>query len=297
MSRSNIGDLSDVSETLLIPLYLRAAESKRPDALLKDEKAIELINQIDYDFSGFKGLSFDQVTILMRARELDRCARVFLAQHPGAVVVDMGCGLDTRFYRVGDQMVQWYDLDLPEVISLRRRLLPETPRCQFIASSVLDLRWMDLVAAEEGQPTLLLAEGVFPYLEETDVKRLVLALKARFPGAELAFDALSPFAAWVHNLHPALKKAAACFRWSLRDDRALEEWSTEIRLLGVWHYFDEPEPRLGWSKLLRFFPPIGKGARILRYRLGEPGEAAREARSNENAGGLVSNGGAVFGLV
>jgi O-methyltransferase involved in polyketide biosynthesis len=118
--------LSGVAETLLITLYLRAMETQRPDALIKDEKAVALVAQMNYDFSriGLLHLSeANKLVIILRNRELDHCARDFLGHHPEAVVVHIGCGLDSRFERVGNGQVEWYDLDLPDVIEPRWKLI------------------------------------------------------------------------------------------------------------------------------------------------------------------------------
>lgn len=118
--------LSGVTETLLVTLYLRAMELQRPDALIKDEKAVELVNKMNYDFSRIKLLHLSEANktvIILRNREFDRYALDFLARHPDAVVVHIGCGLDLRFERVDNGQVEWYDLDLPEVIELRRNFL------------------------------------------------------------------------------------------------------------------------------------------------------------------------------
>lgn len=95
--------LSDVSETLLIALYPRAMESQRPDALIKDEKAVALVARMSYDFDRIRQIPLSEankVVIILRNREFDRYARDFLARHPQAVVVHIGCGLDSRFERV-----------------------------------------------------------------------------------------------------------------------------------------------------------------------------------------------------
>ncbi len=116
--------LSGVAETLLLPLYLRAVESKRPDALIQDEKAVALIRQLNPDSTWIKQMKVDEedmVGLVLRNRQFDDWAREFLARHPEAVVVHIGCGLDTRFDRLDNGKVEWYDLDLPEVIELRRQ--------------------------------------------------------------------------------------------------------------------------------------------------------------------------------
>jgi O-methyltransferase involved in polyketide biosynthesis len=266
MPTRSFRDLSQVSQTLLIPLYYRAMESRRPDALVRDPKAVELAGRLDCDFSGVQRLEKEQVNYLLRMREFDRQARAFLVEHPDGVIVDLGCGLDTRFERLDNGQLEWYGLDLPEVIELRKELLEETPRSHFVGCSVLDLTWMDALSGQAGKAFLFLAEGVLVYLEEADVKRLVQALAGRFPGSELVCEAYSPVVIRFHPRPPAVARP----RGGLKDDRDVEAWAPGIRLLGRWYFFDRPEPRQGAVGLMRHIPFFAKAVRIVHYRLGDP---------------------------
>jgi O-methyltransferase involved in polyketide biosynthesis len=257
-------NLNAVSRTLMIPLYVRALESRRPDALLRDPKAEELVGRLDFDFSVVARKKNDQVAVLLRMREFDRRASAFLAEHPDGSIVDLGCGLDTRFERIDNGRMEWYGLDLPEVIGLRKELLEETPRSHFLGCSVLDFSWMDALKQRKGEPVLFLAEAMLVYLEEADVRRLVQALAARFPGAELVCEAYSPVVVRYHPRPPGFPPV----RWGLKDDRDVEAWAPGIRLIGQWNYFDEPEPRLGVYRIMRYFPFLGKMVRVVHYRLG-----------------------------
>jgi O-methyltransferase involved in polyketide biosynthesis len=211
---------------LLIPLYIRAIESQRPDALLKDEKAVALATQMDSAFSQIKQIKMDEedkVAIILRNREFDRCARAFLARHPEAVVVHIGCGLDARFERADNGQVEWYDLDLPEVIELRRRFIGgEGARYHFLACSMFDSAWLDTMSAHRHRPFLFLAEGVFMYFEEAQVKSLVLMLRDRFTGAELVFDAFSPLLVRANNFRFRVSrtKISARYHWGLKRGKA-----------------------------------------------------------------------------
>jgi len=265
MPTHSIRNLNEISQTLLIPLYFRALESQRPDALIRDPKAAELVSQLDCDFSGVQKMKNDQVNILLRAREFDRQARAFLAEHPDGVIVDLGCGLDTRFERIDNGQVHWYGLDLPEVIELRKELLEETQRSHTIGCSVLDFSWMDALRNQTDKPILFLAEGLLVYLELADVKGLIQAMTRRFPGAELVCEAYSPF---VIRFHPR-PSAVALPRWGLKDDREVETWAPGICLLNQWCYFDKPEPRQGAMQIMRYFPFLARAVRIVHYRLGK----------------------------
>ncbi len=261
-----IPSLSGVPRTLLVPLACRALESQRPDALIQDPHAVQVYHALGNDPVREMNLNaMDRTFTVMRNCRFDRYARDFLARDP-ALVVDIGCGLDTRFDRIDDGRVLWLGLDLPEVIALRRRLIPDTDRSRSLACSMFDPAWLDEVAAYT-RPVIFLAEGVFVYFTEAQVRPLIERLAGRFPGSELVFDALSSLAIRMHSRHAVLKQTGAHIQWSIDDPRLLEAWG--LRLLDRWTYFDEPHPRLGLANLMRFFPALASANGVLHYRLGE----------------------------
>ncbi len=268
MSRIRLQSANAVAETLLIALYARAEEARQPEPLVRDDLAAAMVERIDYDFTRSQLRGADQVFTVMRLREFDRRARDFLARHPGAVVVHIGCGLDTRFERVDDGQVTWYDLDLPEVVDLRRQLIPEHERRRDLACSVFDPAWLDVVGAEVGRPTMFLAEGVFVYFGASQVRELFLTFLRRFPGAELACDTATPLMVRMHNLNLMALRQKARLHWGLPHSRDPERWAAGIRLLDEWYYFDRPEPRLGAARLMRYLPLLSRGVGICHYRLG-----------------------------
>jgi len=292
MSEINSQTLSSVSETLLVTLYLRAMETQRPDALIKDEKAVELVTRLSsgspirYDFERIKLLHLNEankMVIILRSREFDRYAANFLARHSDAVVVHIGCGLDSRFERVDNGQVEWYDLDLPDVIELRRKLTgsarqitgDEAERYHLLGCSVLEDAWLEAVSVHRKRPFLFLAEGVFMYLEEIQAKSLVLLLRNQFPGAELVFDAYSP----IHNLVSNLQTSIFGFHahWGIWHGQEVEAWGNAsptgagIRLLDEWCYLDEPDPRLSHLRWLRPIESIFRTHRIYHFQLGKTG--------------------------
>ena len=275
-------ELSGVAETLLIPLYYRAMETQRPDAMIKDEKAVTLIKRLSsegsirYDSDWLKHTPMAEVNKVLRimlTRQMDRYVRDFLGRHPKAVVVHTGCGLDSRFERVDNGQVEWYDLDLPDVIELRRKLIgDEGGRYHLLACSVLEDAWMETVMAHRGSSFLFLAEGVFMYFEESQVKSLVLRLRDHFPGAELIFDAWRPFEIWIGN-----RVLGGLLRWGFWRSHEIEGWGGSsnslrtggIRLLDEWGYFDQPEPRLSRFRWMAPLWRLLKPMRVFYFRLGE----------------------------
>jgi O-methyltransferase involved in polyketide biosynthesis len=260
-------DLQGVARTLLVPLACRAMESPRADSILRDPRAVEVFNALGGNKEFLMGMSgHDLFAAVMRVRKFDTCARDFLARNPGGVVVDIGCGLDTRFERLDDGNLVWIGVDLPEVIHLRHGLLPDSPRSRTIARSMLDLSWIDVVS-DYGKPVIFLAEGVFPYFSASEVKPLLSELKRCFSSSELVFDALSPLMAWIHNhTNSVLKRSGTAIKWDIRRPEELGSWG--LTLLERWGYFERPEPRLGAASLIRFIPPLANATYILHYRLG-----------------------------
>jgi O-methyltransferase involved in polyketide biosynthesis len=273
MSETTEPNLSGVSETLLITLYIRAMEMRRPDALIKDEKAVELVNRLDYDFARLRLLHLSEankLVIILRNREFDRYARDFLGRYPDAIVVHIGCGLDSRFERVDNNRVEWYDLDLPEVIDLRRKLIgAEGGRYHLLGGSVLEDAWLDTVSVHTQRPFLFLAEGFFMYFKAEQVRSLVLTLRDHFPGLELVFDCYSPSHRRVHNFQVTALGHKASAHWGIWHGQEIERWGNGIRLLGEWGFFDEPEPRLARLRWLRPLEAAIRTSRIYHFQLGK----------------------------
>ena len=179
-------NLTGVPETMLLTLYNRASEARRDDAILHDPECLRIYQSIDYDFAHHFGKP--DASHPMRSRIFDDAVRPWLAAHPGGTVVELGAGLETQFSRVDDGRGQWLCVDLPEAIAVRERFLPETERCRHARKSALDFGWLDEVDGTHG--VFVSAQGLFMYFEESDVKRLFLAVVERFPGVEMMFDTI-----------------------------------------------------------------------------------------------------------
>jgi len=269
MPEKIIQNLEGVSETLLMTLYARAHESQRPDAMLKDDKAVEMVHQLAGDFSRLRMQRHDEIAVIMRMRKFDKHAHDFLAQSPNGIVVHIGCGLDTRFERVDNGQVEWFDLDMPDVIKLRQKLIKnECSRYHTLATSVFDEGWISEVSQYKPRPFLFMAEGVLPYFEETNVKVLFLKLRECFLGSEMVCDAHTPFVIRADNLQQAYAKIKARLHWSIKNGRDVESWGEGIRLLDEWNYYDDEEPRLKAYRWAGRIPAIAKSSGVFHYRLG-----------------------------
>jgi len=181
--------LGAVPETALWTLHQRAAEARRPDTVLPDPRAVELVDRIDYPFHERFGDSALQARLQgIRVRCFDREVADFLGRSPRGTVVCLGEGLETQYWRVDNGRAQWVSVDLPEASALRGRLLPPGPRQRLVACSVTDPRWTDEVDASRG--VLITAQGLLMYLRPTEVRAVIALCAERFPGGTLVFDAV-----------------------------------------------------------------------------------------------------------
>jgi O-methyltransferase involved in polyketide biosynthesis len=262
----NTPNLQGVARTLLMPLACRALESSRPDAILHDPRAVEVYNALGGNPDFLMGVGkMDAFVAAMRARQFDTFSRQFLVRNPGGLVVDLGCGLDTRFNRLDDGQLTWLGIDLPEVIELRRTVLPDDERCKTIPCSMLETSWLDEVS-RQNKPVIFLAEGVFPYFSTATVKPILMEMALRFPAGELVFDAASPFITRHHNrTSSVLKQSGTRILWDAKNPRELETWG--LQLLDQWYYFDQPEPRLRSFRWMRFIPGMAKATGVFHFRL------------------------------
>ncbi|MDP4502974.1 class I SAM-dependent methyltransferase [Nonomuraea turcica] len=230
--------LTEEKATLLATLYGRALDARSPSPILGDELAADVIGRIDHDFRKTGITARTAPAVALRARFMDRWAAEFLAARPGATVLHLGCGLDTRFHRLTPApTVRWYDVDYPEVVELRRRLFPEPPPgYTMIGSSVTELTWLDQVPAD--RPVLVVAEGLFYYLDPGEGRALLRAIVERFPSGQFVFDALNRLGLRLQKLNRPVQKAGATLHWSIEGPADLAAIHPKLRCLDATSAFD-----------------------------------------------------------
>jgi O-methyltransferase involved in polyketide biosynthesis len=215
-------ELGDVQETLLIPLYARALETRKPASLIGDEKAVEIVESLDYDFARF-GRGPSMAGCVIRGAIFDEWVSRFLREHPGGTVVEIGAGLNTRYERLDNGSAHWVELDLPDSMALRRRFFSETERRVMVEGSVVSDAWVASVTSRPA-PYFFVAEAVLPYLPENDV-RTALATIAGVRGARsVAFDTAAARMVRTQDHHDTLKKVSGRMQWACDDPRLVERW-------------------------------------------------------------------------
>jgi O-methyltransferase involved in polyketide biosynthesis len=185
-------ELGPVQETMFVPLYARAVEARKKDPALVDKMAAEIIDSVDYDLSRLEKQvpRLSHVSMVMRALYIDGIIREFLKAHKKAVIVNIGCGMDTTFERVDNGQLRWFDLDLPDTMELRKKFMKESDRRRFITSSFLEPAWLELLKPDDG--IFFISAGVFRYFTGEEVRGFLDRIALKFPGGEMMFDASSP---------------------------------------------------------------------------------------------------------
>lgn len=246
-------NLKGIPETSLIPLWARAVEAKSSLPIITDKKSIEMMGQIDYDFSKFEGAWMSQIGVVIRTQLLDNATKAFIDKHPDAIIINIGCGLDTRFSRLDNGKISWYDMDLPEEIMLRQKFFCETDRYKMIAKSVFDHSWVEDIGSSN-KPVLMIAEGVFMYFTEQEVKKLINMLISSFKNAEILLEIITPSMMKRCKQNDSLRKVDARFRWGIKGGKEIEKYNNKIKFIDEWNYFDYHRSRWRWVRWLSLIP-------------------------------------------
>ena len=218
-------DLGPVQETLLIPLLGRAVESQKENGLIQDEKAVKIVDSLDYDFAKWKN-SKSLAGATLRTRMFDQDVQAFLTEHPAGTIVEIGCGLNTRFERLDNGQARWFDLDLPDTIALRQQFFQNEPRRTMLEASVLDTDWLETIAATGG-PWCFISEAVIIYLEAAQAQQAITQIANRFPGAWVLTDTTAKKMVEAQSTHDAMRYMSqdSWFRWVCDDPREIESWA------------------------------------------------------------------------
>lgn len=265
--------LAGAQKTLSPVLRAKALDNRLPDPILGDEYAERAMRHLDPDYDKRRfGTSQLGLVAVVRAKAHDDWARDFLAQHPDAVVLHLGCGLDARVFRIDPPAtVEWYDLDYPAVIALREQVLPPRAHCTPIGSSVTDPAWLDRVP--RGRPVLVIAEGLVPYLTEAEARRLLTGVVDAFPAGQIQLDTVSVWAWRTSKWDPTLRRYGTRFRCGFDDPAALAGWHPRLEYVDEAPMNDSPVlPAKAPAnvhrlyRLLNLLPGMKRSSRIVRFR-------------------------------
>ena len=240
MSEKITIELGNVQKTLLLPLVGRAIETQKEKPLLIDRNAVEIVEKIDYDLSKItQNISeISQLGWIIRSLLIDNKIKNYINEHPEAIIVNIGCGLDTTFERIDNGKIVWYDLDLPDVIKLRSQFIQESERRKFIARSFLDYEWLQQI--QQCENVLFIIAGVLYYFEEDQIKEIFSKIADNFPDSEMVFDATSPIGVKMAN-KMVIKNSGmdkkSYLKWGIKSAKKLESFDKRIKVLDEVVFF------------------------------------------------------------
>ena len=224
-----------VQETLIIPLYSRKICSSLYPNIYYDKTAVDLINQIDYDFSEIEKKSkslmqrFGALEVAARQSDIAYEVNEYLKEHPFASVVNLGCGLDNTGRNCDNGKCKIYNLDFPDVIKVRNELLPPEDREENIACNLNDVEWFDKIDNSNG--AIFFASGVFYYFLDEEVKSLIVKMSSYFNDSVLVFDAAGKMTVklisiWLNSLK--VKEVGTYF--SVSNLKEISSWTNNIEV-------------------------------------------------------------------
>ncbi len=233
-------DLSGAPQTMLATFYAKALDADLPKPILGDQLAKEIAERIDYDWSRTTMTPDRSPAVTTRSAHFDNWTRQFLAAHPEAVVLHLGCGLDGRFFRLRPGPgVQWYDVDYPDVATLREQLYPTAENYHVVSASVTDPAW--LADIPTGKPVLAIGEGLTMYLTKADGVALLRRIVDRFGSGELQFDAFNSLGIKTQWSNAVVRRSGATLYWAINKPEDILSAVPGTRLLAWVSPFDTAE--------------------------------------------------------
>lgn len=257
--------LYDVSKTLFMPLYGKAETSKR-NIFLKDIKAEEIVNDIDFDFKSLKQSKWLSLYMSVRSLLIDELCNEYLKNHKDVTVIHLGCGLDSRYMRINQKYIGWYDIDYENVINIRKNYYNENATYQMISSSVSDLSWINNI--DNHQNILIIMEGLTMYLDEDEIKKIINVIDDKFSNVHLIFDAYTKKAVKYSKYKNPVNKFGAKIKYGIDNKNEFLLLNNNLKYINSYFINKEDKNFKGIEKFIFDKIYCGKIAQNL-YRIYE----------------------------
>ncbi len=251
--------LTDVSKTAIVTLRSHVAESQKTSPLLEDPMAEYCLDHLaSFASEDEKALLFTRKLsstltrhIAIRARKYDSIINDFISKNPSSTVVNLGCGFDTRYWRIDHRKCEYIELDLPEVVDLKKAILKGQPGYELIACSVLDTSWIDRVTSKGNSNILLVAEGLFMYLPKAGVIDLFKAFSERLCQSQIVLEVVTEKYTrgfWKKIMIMKTKRelgfdSGSSYDFGIRNASELETYGKGIKVINEWSYVEDPDIR------------------------------------------------------
>jgi methyltransferase (TIGR00027 family) len=263
-------DLTGAPQTMLATLYAKALDADADHPILADPYAKELVSRIDYDWSETTITARSASSVTVRSAHLDKWARQFLDVYERAIILHVGCGLDSRAFRLNPKPgVQWYDIDYPDVIALREKLYPARQNYHLVPASVTEPEWLTTIPPD--RPALMIAEGLTMYLTQEDGIALLRRVVERFRSGDLQFDVFNRFAIRMQQINGAVRRSGSTLHWGVDGPDEIVRAVPGVRLLCAVSVFDTdtfmqaPRVNRAVGRVMSLVPALAKMQQFHRY--------------------------------
>ncbi|KPK81594.1 MAG: hypothetical protein AMS27_15345 [Bacteroides sp. SM23_62_1] len=276
--------MNEVSETALITLRSRVIESGKPNPVINDPVGAECLKRLEplLSSSQFNRLIKKNLPITLtryialRARKYDFYARAFMDKNPDGMVVNLGCGFDTRYWRVFDREWEYVEIDLPEVINFKQQILGDRITFKMIGASVLGKEWLEQIHSLQSEKILFLAEGLFMYLPPEDVRSLFKSLSETCTSSEIVFEAVNEKytrGIWKKMVERKMRKqldssAGSSYQFGIRNASEIENFGLKIKVMEEWSYYEDPDLKPAFLKIFRHFEAFSRTQWTIRALVG-----------------------------
>ena len=235
----SVSALPGVSATMLVTLAAKTlVVTDAPELHYPHRRSQEILRELEIDPRSFNLNPSEVRAVVLRSQWFGQTVRRFLESHPDGLCINLGCGLDASFEELesaGDGRFTWIDVDLSDVIAIRRRFFAETARRRIIAGDITDSRLFASIPWDSGRPAIVVAEGVLFFLQRAQVESLFRAqaeaADAQRANLEIAFDYASPFGAWIVTRRPAHRQLGTTFQWTVHNPSELQRVDPRLEVV------------------------------------------------------------------
>jgi methyltransferase (TIGR00027 family) len=276
--------LKAVSETALITLRARVIEAGKEKPVIEDPIGRECLNRLQSllpietrnKILNRKLSSTLTRHIALRSRKYDSYARTFIDENPNGTVVSLGCGFDTRYWRVSEKAWKYVEVDLPEVIEIKKKVLDDIANYEMIGCTVLEEAWIERILSIQKENVLFLAEGLFMYLPKSEVIGIFNKLSGSFSQSHVVFEVVNEKytkGLWKKVVESRMKralgtKAGSAYEFGVGDAKDVESYGKKIKVVEEWSYFEDPDIKPTFLRLFRNFKFMSRTQWTIKATIG-----------------------------
>jgi O-methyltransferase involved in polyketide biosynthesis len=247
-------NLEGVEKTMLLTLFAKARHSQQKNHKFYDSKAIEVISKVDYDFSIAEKDKMMQLGTIARTIVLDEMVSDYIRQHPECTIVNIASGMDTRFNRLDNGRINWYNVDLENSAHYRLKYIEDTDRVTTLAYSAMDPSWADEIKIRK--EVLFIVEGLTMYLNQKDVEDIINIIDSNFYKCTVFMEIMPPVSV-KNTKEESIEDTNTQFTWGVEKGSELTKFNNNFKWVKDVNLFDgvnvyKPHYRIvTWLPMLR----------------------------------------------